>query len=139
MSTSLLGSLAHAEPQKAKQRILHALERTHGDRKKAAELLDVQHRSFYRIVERLRMWNEIDEMMERKGFPQIPGPSRTPKRIRDAVLAAEGSLPRAARSLNMSGEESLRERIDELGLWTDINKVLRAAGLAGLERAQPAA
>jgi hypothetical protein len=134
MSTSILGSLAHADPKKAKERILHALESTRGDRKKAAELLDVQHRSFYRIVERLAMWDEIDAMMKRRGFTAIPGPPRTPKRIRDAVLAAEGNLSAAARALDMGSEKALRTRIEELGLWTAINRVLRAAGLATLDR-----
>ena len=92
MSTSILGSLAHADPNKAKQRILSALQRTSGERKKAAELLGVTHRSFYRIITRLEMWGEIDELMKRRGFQQIPGPPRAdvppPPRRRRASRAA---------------------------------------------------
>lgn len=139
MSISILGSLAHADPAKAKQRILHALERTHGDRKKAAELCDVTHRSFYRIVERLDLWDEIEALHERRGFPSAGGPPRAPKRIRDAILAADGNLAKAARALHMASVDTLRERITSLNLWNELNRVLKAAGLPTLDREQPAA
>lgn len=134
MSTSLLGSLAHADPEKAKARILHALDASQGDRKKAAELLDITHRSFYRIVERLRLWREIDALMKEKGYPVVPGPLRSPERIRAAVVKAAGNLKRAAIAINMSDEDALRERIRVLNLWDVLDRALKAAGHPPLKR-----
>jgi DNA-binding NtrC family response regulator len=138
VSTSIFGSLAHADPAKAKQRILHAIERAQGDRKKAAELLGTTHRSFYRIVDRLKFWDEIDKLVEERGFPRPAGPPRVAVKIREAVVEAEGSLRRAARALDMS-EAALRERIETQDLWTEINRALKAAGHPLLARPRPAA
>jgi DNA-binding NtrC family response regulator len=134
MSTSLLGSLAHADPEKAKARILHALDASQGDRKKAAELLDITHRSFYRIVERLRLWKEIDALMAENGYPVVPGPPRSPERIRAAVLKARGDLRRAATALEMRSVDALRERIDTLNLWDALDRALKAGGMPALKR-----
>lgn len=134
MATSILGSLAHADPAKAKQRILHALERAAGSRTKAAQLLEIQHRSFYRIVERLNMWDEIEALIEEKGFQAGKGPPRSATRIREAVLEAGGNLTKAARMLDCGGVAVLRERIEQLQLWPDLNRALRAAGLPVIER-----
>lgn len=139
MSTSILGSLAHAEPQKAKERILLALKNAKGDRKKAADLLEITHRSFYRIVERLRMWGAIDELMAEQGFPVVPGPQRSQQRICEGVIEAKGNLERAARILGLRDAESLRERIRVLNLWDELDRGLKAAGHRPLKRTTPRA
>lgn len=138
MSTSEIGALIIAKPEEAKQRILAALVEAQGDRKRASELLDTTHRSFYRFIERLRLWDEIDKLVEERGFPRIPGPPRSTKKIRDAILAADGSLVRASRALD-TRVDALRSRITELGMWDDLDRVLDAAHLPRLERPKPAA
>jgi hypothetical protein len=134
MSTSILGSLANADPERAKERILHALDASQGDRKKAAELLDITHRSFYRIVERLGLWKQIDALMKEKGYPVVPGPPRSPERIRTAILKARGDLKRAATALEMHSADALRERIEALNLWAALDRALKAEGLSALKR-----
>lgn len=133
MSISLLGALIHSDRTEAERRVLHALEVAKGDRRKAAEALGTTHRSFYRFVERMKLWDKIDALMQRKGFPMIPGPPRSSKRIRDKVLEAEGRLDRAAKMLDLK-EDALRARITELGLWDDLDRLLAAAKLKPLER-----
>lgn len=138
MSISNLGALIHAKPDEAKAKILKAIEDAKGDRKAAAEALATTHRSFYRYIERLRLWPEIDALMKLKKFEVTPGPPRSDKRLRDAVLAADGSLPRAARALGMR-VDALRDRISELQLWDEINKVLKAADLPTIAKPAPTA
>lgn len=133
MSISNLGALIHVDPDAAKGRILKAIEQSKGDRKAAAEALGTTHRSFYRFVERLKLWPDIDRLMRDKEFAKVPGPPRTAKRIRDALLANEGDLARAAKQLGYK-TDGLVERIGELDLWDPLNRVLRAGGLPTLER-----
>jgi len=123
MSISLLGALIHTDPEGAKKRILDAIIQTSGDRKAAAVVLGTTHRSLYRFIERLHLWDSIDRLIEENGFPKVIGPPRAAERIRDAVLAARGNLNSAARTLDM-GLDSLRGRITELDLWDDLNRRL---------------
>lgn len=91
MSTSVLGSLAHALPLEAKRRILSALTEAEGNRRRAAELLEVKHRSFYRIVDRLGMWPEIDALMNAHGFVATPGPPRKVDKVRKRTRRARAA------------------------------------------------
>lgn len=127
MSISMFGAMIHSHPEEARAKILAAIKDAGGNRKQAAEALGTTHRSLYRFIERLRLWSEIDRMVADNGFPEREGPPRSSDRIRDAVLAAGGELKRAARSLDMR-QEALYGRIQELGLWNDLNRRLKALG-----------
>lgn len=76
MSTSILGSLAVADPERAKRQILAAIAKAKGNRSEAATELGVEHRNLYRIIGRLEMWPEIDRLMEERGFKAWGGPPR---------------------------------------------------------------
>lgn len=131
MSISRVGALIHTDRDAAKKLILAAFENAQGDRGATAVALKTTLRTFYRLIERLDLWSEIDAIVETKGFPKVPGPQRAAKKIRNLILAAEGDLARAARSAGMK-PASLEARISELSLWDEINKVLRAANLPPL-------
>jgi DNA-binding NtrC family response regulator len=128
VSISKLGATIITEPEEAKKIILATLEECAGDRRAAARKLGTTHRTFYRFIERLNLWDAVDEQVKVKGFDVAPGPPRSSKRIRDAMLGADGSISRAARSLGISAD-TLRRRISSLGLEKEINEVLAAAKL----------
>jgi DNA-binding NtrC family response regulator len=133
MSLTKIGALVHVDPARAKRMILHALVESEGDRGVAAAQLETTLRTFYRLIERLDLWEEIDRLVERKGFTKNPGPQRAEKKLRNLVIAADGNLEKAARSAGMS-RERLEARIEELGLWEEIDRVLVAANLPPMER-----
>jgi hypothetical protein len=133
MSISNLGALIVTHPEDAKEQILAAVLRAKGDRKKAAELLATTHRSFYRFVEKLRLWDEIDKLISENGFPQIPGPPRSAEKIKSAIVLMKGDLTRAARVLEVR-PGALEGRIQELNLWDELNATLKASKLKPLER-----
>lgn len=128
MSISMLGALIHAEPDKARAQILDAIRQTKGDRKAAADVLGTTHRSLYRFIERLKLWDAIDRMIEENHWPRVVGPPRAAERIRDAILASRGNIGRAATNLGVS-PDSLRSRIVELNLLDDLNR--RLSGMPG--------
>lgn len=132
MSISTIGALIHVDSEEAKKRILGALEQGNGDRRVAARILNTTHRSFYRFVERLKLWDEIDALAEKHGFPKAPGPPRSSERMRTMVLEASGDLARVARQLGIK-VSALRVRITEMGLWDDINGKLQEAKLPPLK------
>jgi len=138
MSISLLGALLHTHPDEARMKIKAAIVAARGNRKAAAAALGTTHRSLYRYIERLRMWDEIDRLITDHGFPEREGPPRTSEKIRDAVLAAQGNLRRAARALDVK-PTALEHRIQELGLWDDLNRRLRALRLPLLHMGTAAA
>lgn len=129
MSVSLLGALIVTNPDEARSRILAAIKSAKGDRRAAAKALGTTTRSFYRHIERLRLWEAVDEQCAEQGFRKPVGPPRMPKKIRDELLVADGSLARAARALDIT-PEALSDRITDLDLWDELNNVLAAAGLA---------
>lgn len=133
MSISHLGALICARPDEAKTQILSAIVEASGDRKKAAELLGTTHRSFYRFVERLKLWDEIDAAIAEHGFLVIPGPPRSSEKIKGAILMTRGDINRAARQLEIK-PEMLRARIEELQLWDDINATLKASKFKPISR-----
>ncbi len=61
--------LVRFEPDKAKQKILQAFKKTKGNAVKAAELLDVSHRSLTRAVGALSLTDEIDKLRGEQGHP----------------------------------------------------------------------
>ena len=133
MSISLLGALIHSHPDEARAKILAAIQDAKGNRKHAAEALGTTHRSLYRFIERLRLWGEIDRLIRREGYPLREGPPRSTERIRDAVLSG-GSLRRAAHALGMDSH-TLAHRLDELDLWRDLDRRLKALGKPPLRKA----
>lgn len=133
MSISKIGAMIHTDPDGVKKQILDALIAAKGDRGKAAKALGTTSRSFYRYIERLHLWEIVDTLTEAHGFEKIPGPPRVAKKLRDAIVVAEGNLPRAARSLKLT-VDALRVRIEELGMWDELNKILEAAGSPRIER-----
>lgn len=128
MSISRIGALIHTDRDAAKTLILDAFELAQGDRGATAAALKTTLRTLYRLIERLDLWDDIDRITDEKGFAKVPGPQRAAKKIRNLVLASDGDLDRAARSAGMK-RPTLEARISELGLWDEINKVLRAANL----------
>lgn len=133
MSISSFRALLISDPTEAKRLILEALRKSEGDRKIAAEKLRVTHRSLYRFINRLGMWDEIDALIKKHSFPRVPGPPRSNDLVRVAVIKARGNLTKASAALECSIAE-LRAKIDDLNLWTDLNRSLRKAGCAELER-----
>lgn len=133
MSISHLGALILTDPDAARNKIKKAILEARGNRKAAADALGTTHRSLYRYIERLQLWSAIDQMVAEHGFPGREGPPRMSERIRDAVLVARGEIPAAATALDMD-PNALAARIEELGLWRDLNRRLRALGLPELRR-----
>jgi len=127
MSLSHLGALVHADPDRARQTILDAIRDQKGNRRSAAAALGTTHRSLYRYIERLRLWDAIDRVIEDGQFATHQGPPRSAERIRDAVLAARGSLRGAARMMDLA-PSTLEQRIRDLGLWDDLSRRLQALG-----------
>lgn len=137
MSISHLGALAHAKPDEAKRLILDAVEVSGGDRQKAASVLGIASRSFYRFIEKLQLWPEIDALEKSKGFEPAMGPPRASERIKAALVLSKGNFDRAARALEIT-RYALRARIDELALWAEIDEMLAAQKLPKLVRDVPA-
>jgi hypothetical protein len=138
MGISVLGATCITDPDSAKAAILSALTKSRGDRGKAAKALETTQRNLYRVIDRLAIWGDIDKLVADRGFPIIPGPLRSNARIRVAVLDAQGNLKRAARRLDMVDERTLRQRIEKLSLWDELDQLLAIAGLPPLKRGVPA-
>jgi len=137
MSISTLGAKIYAQPEEAKALILEEFIRAKGDRQKAAKLLGTTHRTFYRYVEKLRMWDALDAAVEKHGFTHIPGPPRSSEKIKAAVVLMKGDLTRAARTLDLR-PGVLETRIEELNLWDELNATLKASKLRPLVRPKKA-
>lgn len=132
MSISNLGALVHLDSAEAQKRILEAITQVEGNRKQAAEILKTTHRSLYRHIEKLKLWEQIDALIKaHPDWMHFGGPPRASERIRDAVLIAKGNLTRAASSLDLS-KDVLSRRITELDLWDDLNRRLSALGCSTL-------
>ncbi len=78
--------LVKFEPEKAKRKILQAYKKTKGNAVKAAEVLELSHRSLTRAVSVLKLTEEIDRLRAEMGYQWLststrwgnePGP--TPK------------------------------------------------------------
>jgi DNA-binding NtrC family response regulator len=132
MSISHLGALVLSKPEEAKALILDALRESGGDRSKAADKLKTTHRSLYRHIERLRMWDEIDALMREQRFPLVPGPPRAADKIKMAIMKSRGSLDKAAKELELKPGE-LRARIADLGIEDDLRAMLKAAKVPATE------
>ena len=127
MSISKLGALIHSHPEEARTKIMGALEVARGDRQAAAKTLATTHRSLYRFIDRLDLWDAIDAMVREKGFPHIPGPPRSREKLREAVLDAGGNLAKAAHKLNMD-KDVLEEKLSAHAMWAGLNEELVRRG-----------
>jgi DNA-binding NtrC family response regulator len=119
MSISQLGALIYTKPEEVKKQILRAIVVAKGDRKKAAEELGTTHRTFYRFIERLRLWGEIDKLVADRDFPRAVGPARSTDRIREALTLSKGRIEPAAAHLEWD-VDTLYTRIAELGMGDEI-------------------
>jgi hypothetical protein len=152
MSLSPFGALILAKPDEARATLLDAIVRAKGDRKGAATILKVTTRSFYRSIDRMKLWAEIEKLEAEKGFMPIPGPPHvrhvpsihggkkpapSADKIKATILVREGDVERAARDLEIS-PETFTARVDELKIWGELNRILRAAKFPVLERTRKA-
>lgn len=126
MAISKIFALSVTDPEAAKKQILKAIEATKNDRTKAAAMLELKTRTFYRMIGKLHLWDDIQKLCEAKGFEIIPGPPHAHQRILTALFATRGNVKRAASRLNMT-EESLYARVRDLGLLEELNQMLKAA------------
>ncbi len=110
MSLHEIGALIRAKPDEARTKILDALRAANGNRRRASLALGAGPRSIYRWIEKLELWDEVDEIRE-----PLPAPPRAKDRIVNALDRAEGDTARAARALRM-GERTLKRRMRELGV-----------------------
>ncbi len=127
MSISQLGALIYTKPEEVKRLVLQAIVDSEGDRKKAAEVLGTTHRTFYRFIERLRLWDDIDKLVEEHDFPRAVGPARSTEKIKAAFLVSRGSPERAAKHLGWD-VATLHARIAELEMAKDLDALCKAEG-----------
>jgi len=119
---SNMGALIKLDPAAAKAKIVAAFRQAEGNRTRAAKVLDVSERNFYRWVEKLGMWDELDGIVRANGWQVQHGPPRTRDRVLAEVVKAGGDLPRASRSLGLT-EADLRSKISELGIEDQVRQV----------------
>ena len=129
MSISYLGALIHTQPEKAKAQILEAIRASKGDRKKAAAALGTTHRSLYRYLQRLRLWDSVEAILVEEGLPSMPGPPRMSVRILTAAVQTGGDLPKMAKAIGCT-VPNLKTHLAELDMVAEVNQVLAAAGIA---------
>lgn len=128
MLTSM-GATIITDPVTAKKTLLAMFKAQKGNREAVATAFNVDVRSVYRWLTRLDAWAELDTMIEREGFPRVPGPPRMRDRIVSALVEARGAPARAARALELAGgKDELLARVTELHLLATINTSLEAAG-----------
>jgi hypothetical protein len=127
MSLSHLGALVYTQPEQVRRYLVEAFVAAKGDRRKAAAALGTTHRTFYRLVERLRLWGELDTIVDEKGFPRVPGPPRTSEKVKSAFLLSKGSLEKTASKLDLD-VATLKVRIAELRLADDLEAMASAEG-----------
>jgi transcriptional regulator with GAF, ATPase, and Fis domain len=121
-----IGALIVTDPERAKAEIIEVLRNAKGDRDKAAQALGLNTpRSLYRWIERLEMWAAVDKLAKEEKFVQRSGPLRSRDRIVAAMVRAKGQDAEAAAELRMA-PESLRERIDQLGIGPEVARLARA-------------
>lgn len=128
-----IGVLIITDRKKAIDKITKAFVKAGGNISKTAGLLETDVRTVFRWVERLGIREELDREAEKHGFPAAAGPPRARSRILSALVTAQGQISKTAEILERD-EEWLRRRIEQLDLYDEANRLLRAAGYEPLEK-----
>lgn len=126
-----------ADPDAGRETIVKAVIEARGNKTHAARALDCTLRNLYRWIDKLDLWDRLDQEGEKRGFEVLPGAPRLKDRIIAALVESRGSIPRAARALDRT-EDELLDRIHRLDLYEDINRTLKAAGLPTIPKRRAA-
>ena len=110
-----LGALIVLDAAEARRRLLASIVAAGGNRAVAAKALGETHRTFCRHIEKLGLWNQIDQLEAMGAIRSRGNPRRSDEGIRDALRAAHGNVKRAAARLRMPVAR-LAARMAELGL-----------------------
>lgn len=80
---SVLGALAIAEPEMARDRIRQAMRENQGNTTRAAEVLRVSHRHLCRLIDELGMSLDVDRIRHELGVIVVrPGEAKRARRAR---------------------------------------------------------